>query len=215
MQDTSIPASDDEAKVGVVAKSGRSKFRNILSTVLILLAAPLIALFLTAFVFQSYEVDGQSMVATLQDHDRLIVWKLPRTISRITKHEYIPARGEVVIFVKRGLYEYGGSNQKQLIKRVIGLPGDRVVVRDGHITVYNNEHPEGFNPDSGQDYSSNLPDTTPGNVDLTVGQGQIFVCGDNRVNSLDSRSFGTVPVSDIVGRLALRVFPINTYKSFL
>src|SRR5882762_2580960 len=64
--------------------------KSILSTIAILIIAPLIALTLTAFVFQSYEVDGPSMETTLQNHDRLIVVKVPRTFARITHHSYIP-----------------------------------------------------------------------------------------------------------------------------
>src|SRR4051812_22701390 len=88
----------------VTGGQGRGgNWRDILSTLLILVAAPLIALLLTAFVFQSYEVDGQSMETTLHDHDRLIVLKVPRTVSRLTNHPYIPHRGDVIIFVKHNL----------------------------------------------------------------------------------------------------------------
>src|SRR6266702_4799807 len=70
-------------------------WKSALSTIFILIAAPLVALALTAFVFQSYEVDGPSMQSTLQNHDRLIVLKVPRTIARITGHDFIPNRGDV------------------------------------------------------------------------------------------------------------------------
>src|SRR4051794_11970235 len=99
-----------------------SALREFLSTIGVLLAAFLVALGLIAFVFQSYEVEGQSMETTLQDNDRLIVWKLPRTWARITGNPYIPKRGDVVIFTE-DLSGYGQENNKQLIKRVVGLPG--------------------------------------------------------------------------------------------
>lgn len=194
--------------------NSRSGWRSALSTIAILLAAPAIALLLTTFVFQSYEVDGPSMETTLQNSDRLLVWKLPRTLARINKQAYIPQRGDVVIFIKRGLYETGGTKEKQLIKRVVGLPGDRVVVSDGKITVYNTENPNGFNPDLNHAYSSNISTYTSGNVDITVPSGEVFLCGDNRPNSLDSRAFGSVPAGDIVGRLSARIFPISKYKTF-
>ncbi len=170
---------------------------------------------LTAFVFQSYEVDGPSMETTLQNRDRLIVWKVPRTLARITNRAYIPHRDDVIVFVKHGLYEAGSEQEKQLIKRVIGLPGDRVVVQDGHIKVYNSEHPDGYNPDLDHDFSQNISSITTGNVDMVVPEGQVFVCGDNRTNSLDSRSFGTISSKDIVGKLTIRIFPINNFKSFI
>jgi signal peptidase I len=121
--------------------------REIASTLGVLLGALIIAALLIAFVFQSYEVDGPSMESTLQNNDRLIVWKVPRTISRITHHPYIPHRGDVIIFVESGLAQFGQDDTKQLIKRVVGLPGDRVVVNNGLLTIYNKQHPNGFDPD--------------------------------------------------------------------
>ena len=214
----SIPASPADTNNDMIVDDGqkgpRDGLKSILSTVAILIAAPLTALFLTSFVFQSYEVDGPSMETTLQNHDRLIVWKLPRTVERVTNHKWMPARGEIVIFVKRGLYGDEGQ-QKQLIKRVVGLPGDRVVVRDGTITIYNDAHPDGFNPDIEPSLGeTGIASFTNGSVDLVVPQGEVFVCGDNRQNSLDSRAFGTVPVTDLVGELAFRILPINQFKSF-
>lgn len=222
-QDPSIPTpgvntTPEEPENPIHIGSGtktESAWKSALSTIAILVAAPLIAVLLTAFVFQSYEVDGPSMEKTLQNRDRLIVWKMPRTLSRITKHEYVPARGDVIVFVKHGVYEQGSSQEKQLIKRVVGLPGDRVVVADGTITIYNDEYPDGYNPDSGQEFSDNIAQPTTGNVDITVGENEVFVSGDNRTNSLDSRSFGTVSSHDIVGKMVLRIFPLNSFESFL
>lgn len=222
-QDPIIPVgpanadNQDEKPVFVgTSKKQPSALKGALSTIAILIAAPLIALFLTAFVFQSYEVDGPSMETTLQNRDRLIVWKVPRTISRLTKNEAVPSRGDVIVFVKHGLYEDGGTGaEKQLIKRVVGIPGDRVVVADGNITVYNSEHPEGFNPDQEHEFTSRIVQPTPGEVDTTVGAGEVFVVGDNRQNSLDSRTFGTISTHDIVGKMVLRIFPIGGFKSYI
>lgn len=194
-------------------RSSSEGWRSVLSTIAILVIAPLIALTLTAFVFQSYEVDGPSMETTLQNHDRLIVVKVPRTISRITHHPYIPNRGDIIIFNKTEDFDFNGTQERQLIKRVIGLPGERVVVKDGNLTVYNKEHPDGFQPDRTMAYGKVIT-TTTGNVDVTVPEGQVFVSGDNRANSLDSRSFGPIPASAIVGKLVLRIFPFSSAESF-
>lgn len=191
----------------------RTRLKSWLTTVMVLLAAPLAALLLTAFVFQSYEVDGPSMESTLQHNDRLIVLKLARTWSRFTRKPYIPKRGEIIIFVKHGVEEFNESN-KQLIKRVIALPGERVVVNNGFVTVFNQESPGGFQPDKAMPYGQALDLTTSGNQDLTVPPGEIYVLGDNRDNSLDSRVFGTVKSSDIVGELVLRLFPLNKIDKF-
>jgi signal peptidase I len=212
--ENSIPTNPGQAN-GFKSKY-KGKFKNIkdsLTTFAFILTAPLLALLLTTFVFQSYEVDGPSMETTLQDKDRLIVWKMPRTLSRIGASEFIPQRGEVIVFVKKGQYGDDGK-EKSLIKRVIGLPGDRVSISDGKITVYNKENPEGFNPDERQNYTKNLVSEIEGAVDVAVRQGEIFVMGDNRPNSLDSRAFGTIRAEDIVGVLAYRILPLNNIQSF-
>lgn len=183
--------------------------RAIVSTILLFVAAPLIALGLTRYVIRSYEVDGPSMQETLQNQDLLIVNKWPETWAKLTKKQHVPKRHEIIIFD----LDEGYGEKRQLVKRVIGLPGERVVVKDNQITVYNNDNPNGFNPDKDQPYAR--PELgTPGEVDVTVGQDEIFACGDNRLNSLDSRYFGPIKIKDIVGELNLRVFPINQIKSF-
>jgi signal peptidase I len=110
---------------------------------------------------------------------------------------------------------YGSSKEKSLIKRVIALPGEKVSLKSGKITVYNNEHPSGFDPDSA--YKENLP-YTDGDIDsLTVPEGHIFVSGDNRTSgeSLDSRnSLGTVPLKNIIGEAWLRIYPFSDSKNF-
>ncbi len=193
----------------------RENIRTIVSTILILLIAPVIALLLTAFVFQSYQVDGPSMQETLHNNDRLIVWKLPRTWARITGHQYVPKRGDVIIFNEPGLSEFGQGDDKQLVKRVIGLPGDHIVVSDGAVMVYNAQHPKGFTPDTSLPYgkSSKIP-TTQGDVDVTLAKNQIFVCGDNRPDSLDSRAFGPVSLDQVVGKLVVRILPLNQTERF-
>lgn len=189
--------------------------RAILSTVAILIAAPIIALILTNFVFQSYEVDGPSMETTLENHDRLLVLKVPKTIAKITGKDYVPHRDEIIIFKTSTIHDgsLDDSGEKQLVKRVIGVPGDRVVVKDGTIRVFNTEFPEGFNPDAGKNHGDSASITT-GDVDIVVGEGEVFVCGDNRSNSLDSRAIGTIPSKDIIGKLVLRLYPLDSMRKF-
>lgn len=195
------------------SSSRREGIRSVLSTIAVLLIAPLIALFLTAFIFQSYQVDGPSMETTLQDRDRLIVFKLPRTWAKITGNHYIPKRGDVVVFTEPHLAQFGQDPSKQLIKRVIGLPGDRVVVKDRVLTVYNKEHPNGFRPDETLPYGRVIT-TTPIEGEWKVSKDHLFVVGDNRTNSLDSRTFGPIDSKDVVGKLIARVLPIDKMKRF-
>lgn len=192
-----------------------SAWREVFSTVGILLLAFLVAVLLIVFVFRSYQVDGPSMETTLMNEDKLIIWKVPRTWARITRHDYIPDRGDVIVFQESGLSAYGQQDTKQLIKRVMGLPGDRVVVHDNALTIYNKAHPQGFQPDKTLPYDKDghIPITT-GDIDITLGPDQVFVCGDNRTDSLDSRAFGPIEANQIIGKLIVRVFPINEIKTF-
>ena len=189
--------------------------REILSTIGVLVAALMVAFGLIAWVFQSYEVEGPSMQTTLMNHDRLIVWKVPRTIARITHKSYIPNRGDVIIFIESGLSQFGQEDSKQLIKRVIALPGERVVLSNGNLVVYNSSHPDGFSPDKTMSYGSviNEKEDTH-NIDITLAKDQIFVCGDNRPNSLDSRTFGPIEAHQIVGKLSVRLLPVAKIQKF-
>ncbi|HEX5448271.1 MAG TPA: signal peptidase I [Candidatus Saccharimonadales bacterium] len=205
------PGSAPSDKPSKNSKWSNSSLRSALSTIGLLLSAFVIAVLLNTFVIQSYQVDGQSMEPTLQNDDRLIVNKIPRTIARIDGHQYVPHRGDIIIFNKSNLPGFVGT--KQLIKRVIGLPGDRVVVSDGEITIYNSAHPQGFNPDTTGDYRISAP-ATNGNVDVTLKSDELFVCGDNRGNSEDSRYFGPIKTNSIVAKLVFRILPLNKAQAF-
>ncbi len=197
-------------------RNKRQHIRGLLSNIGLLLLAPILAVVLTLFVFQSYQVDGPSMEQTLQNNDRLIVWKLPRTWARITGHQYVPKRGDIIILNESGLSNYGNTdNTKQLVKRVIGLPGDRIVVKNNVLTVYNSAHPNGFQPDATLPYGKDgaIPPTT-NDLDIQLSSTQLFVCGDNRPNSLDSRIFGPIQTSQVIGKLVARILPLDTMKVF-
>lgn len=206
MENSNYSAERDPMK----AASNRG-WKNIASTVGILLIAPLLAIFITIFVFQSYEVFGMSMETSLQNGDRLIVQKLSKNWSKIRGQDYIPQRYEIVVFDKPSFISGSSGNVDHLIKRVIGLPGERVVLSNGKYTIYNEENPSGFNPDSGQEYAKDILNT-PGEVDITVGQKEVFVSGDNRNNSLDSRNFGAINSDSITGVATLRFVPVNEFK---
>lgn len=190
--------------------SHRSK--EVLSTIGIIAAAVILAFGLTKFVIQSYQVEGQSMETTLQNNDRLIINKIPRTLARLGGHAYIPHRGDIIIFNQDGL-TFGAGGEKQLIKRVIGLPGERIVVKNGQVSVYNKDYPGGFDPDKSGLYRITST-TTPGNTDITLRGDEVFVCGDNRANSEDSRYFGPIKAEKIVGKLAVRVIPLSKAQRF-
>lgn len=191
----------------------KDDIKSAIYTIMLFVLAPLFAIFIIVFVLQSYIVDGSSMTPTLQNGNRVFIYKLPKTMANLRKTTYIPSRGEVIVFKKPS------EPNTQLIKRVIGLPGERVVVKDNTIRVFNNSNPDGFDPDAGTDYGANLAQTDTGSqvVDLTIGEKELFVMGDNRTpgGSLDSHSgLGLVPTQNIVGRLAIRYFPLSEFKIF-
>lgn len=190
--------------------------REALTTLAIIASALVLAGGVIAFVFQSYQVSGESMQETLHNGDHLIIWKVPRTWARITGHPYVPQRGDIIVFNESagGLDACGDDQARQLIKRVIGLPGDHVVVTKGAIEIFNKQYPRGFFPDRVLPYHNHITETTSGDINLTLAGDQIFVAGDNRGNSCDSRVFGPVNLSGIVGKLALRVLPIDGSKVF-
>lgn len=190
-----------------------TKFKDNLSTLIILISAPLLAIFLSVFVFRTYQVDGPSMLTTLHDKDRLIINKLPKTISDITGNPYIPKRYDIIVFTHSGRFNGSGIEEKQIIKRVIALPGERIIIKDGLATIHNKDNPAGFlvdkvGPEAG------VIITTEGNIDETIKDGEVFVLGDNRGNSLDSRVLGTIRSEDIVGKLVVRIFPFKDWQSF-
>ena len=193
-----------------VSSDKLSKLKGISSTLALLFLAPALALILTAHVFQSYEVDGDSMETTLQNSDRLIVNKFSKTLSNLSGNDYIPNRHDVVVF-DRPVQSSISRQVDHLIKRVIALPGERVTVTNGTVTVFNQEFPDGFNPDQGREYMASVS-ATEGEVDITVGSNEIFVLGDNRFNSTDSRRFGSINVDSLVGPVEFRFIPINNTK---
>ena len=97
---------------------------------------------INSFVFRSYSVVGPSMESTLYTGDRLIVNRVPSTISHIRNQTWIPERGDIVVFKNPQIST--GLGDEYLVKRVIGLPGERVVVQNGEITVYNNDNPKEY-----------------------------------------------------------------------
>lgn len=214
-QDARVISGQPQGSVPDKSGAGKhnSGWRELFSTAAILASALLVAFFIISFVFRSYQVDGPSMETTLQNDDKLIIWKAQRSWARITGHDYIPGRGDIIVFTKNGLSQFGQEDSKQLIKRVIGLPGDRVVVRGGKFTVYDKAHSQGFNPDATLSYGDDIPNT-PGNVDVTLGKHQLFVSGDNRPDSLDSRTFGPINADQVIGKLVLRVFPLGGAEVF-
>ena len=170
-------------------------------------------LFINTFIFRSFSVVGPSMETTLYTGDRLIVDRLPVTWSQLQNKTYIPNRGQVIVFKNPRFTS--GIGDEYIVKRVIAFPGEHVVLRDGKYTIFNTEHPDGFNPD---DTNHNEPGSpTSGTVDEIVPKDELFVSGDHRqaTFSYDSRNgLGTIPFYDVIGPVSLRVFPFDKIRTF-
>lgn len=169
-------------------------------------------LFINTFLFRSFNVVGPSMEGTLHTGDRLIVNRIPVAIAQLKNQSYTPTRGEIIVF-KNPRYVAGAADMN-LVKRVIAFAGERVVVKDGTLTVYNTAHPDGFHPD---DTTVGPGSPTSGDIDITVPDQEIFVAGDHREgnNSLDSRNgLGTVPLYDVIGPAEFRIWPLTKLEHF-
>jgi len=168
---------------------------------------------INTFVFRSFNVVGPSMETTLYTGDRLIVDRLPVTWAQLQNKTYIPKRGQIIVFKNPQFAP--GSADEYIVKRVIGLPGEHVVLKDGSYTVFNDQYPNGFNPDDANHGEPGSP--TSGQADEIVPAGELFVSGDHRQDnySYDSRNgLGTIPLYDVIGPAELRIYPFNKVRTF-
>lgn len=183
-------------------------------SILIFVAAVIIGtMLINSFVFRSFNVIGPSMEPTMFTGDRLIVNRLPITWTQLQNKQYVPERGQTVVF-DNPRYT-AGLEDEFIVKRVIGLPGERVVVENGQLRVFNNQNPAGFDPDTTHADAPASP--ISGVTDTIVPDGSIFVMGDNRAGSFsnDSRSgLGMIPLFDIIGPVSLRVWPFTDWRGF-
>lgn len=150
-----------------------------------------------AFLIQPFIVDGASMLPTYHNQEFLLVDKLSYKLGS-------PHRGDVMIFK---LYENNDNpyEGKHLIKRVLGLPGERVVVKNGTTRIYNTENPNGFLLEEPYVSYNDLQKE----VDLTLDEDHYFVMGDNRAQSYDSRDWGALDKENIKGQVLFRVYPFK------
>ena len=155
----------------------------------IVIIALVIVIPIRYFLFQPFIVKGQSMEPNFENSNYLIVDELSFRFRD-------PQRGEVVVF------RYPKNISQRFIKRIIGLPGDKIEVKAGSIMVN----------DQVLDESKYLPSgvQTPGNIQTSLNENEYFVLGDNRISSFDSRQWGTLPRKNIIGRVLIRAWPITT-----
>lgn len=157
--------------------------------------ALVLAVVLYLFIMTPHEVVGKSMEPTYKNGEFLMANKIVYKFSE-------PKRGDVIIF------KY--SDTQDFIKRIIGIPGDKVMIKDGHIYINDQQLDEsGYLADSvvttGESYIHE-------GQTITVPEGQYFVCGDNRPNSSDSREFGPISKDRIKGKAWIVYYPFNDFR---
>ncbi|HYN34987.1 MAG TPA: signal peptidase I [Ilumatobacteraceae bacterium] len=199
--ETTIPRPadepDDVPNTAPVAEKSPSGARALFDWVVVIAVALLVAFVVRTFVLAHFVVEGSSMYSTLETGDRVFVNKLSYRL-----HD--PNRGDVVV-----LHQITGASERDLIKRVIALPGETVEVRncavliDGRVLNEPYLDPEVVTPtDCGGDYSLNGP----------VPENHVFVMGDNRGGSQDSRVIGTINEDDLVGRAFVVFWPQSHWQ---
>ncbi|MBR3056200.1 signal peptidase I [Candidatus Saccharibacteria bacterium] len=216
-------------------------FKDLLSLGGFIIAIVLGTIFLNTFIYRSYNVVGGSMENTLHGDDRVIVNRAAVSWAHFLGQEYIPERGQIIVFLNEdetAVAEYKAQgvehpmtcgvpsnvNDQYIIKRVIAFPGERVVVKDGIMTIYAwDEEKSDWNDGFVYDTEWRTSDTdgpkeyTSGEVDIVVPEGELFVSGDNREgsNSWDSRNgLGTIPYCRIIGPVSFRLFPLDRIRAF-
>ncbi len=157
----------------------------------------ILAFSLRYFAIQPFIVDGESMMPNYVNDEYLLAEKITYLVGQ-------PKRGDVIVF------RYPGNPNVNYIKRIIGLPGETVSVADNKITIKNSGQPDGVVLK--EDY---LPATAKtllldrNELDVTLSNGEYFVLGDNRTHSSDSREWGPLPESNIIGRSWLTILPFS------
>ncbi|OGH83926.1 MAG: signal peptidase I [Candidatus Magasanikbacteria bacterium RIFOXYA2_FULL_44_8] len=150
------------------------------------------------YLFKPFYVKGASMEPNFYENEYLIIDELSYRFNE-------PKRGDVIVF------KYPENPKEYFLKRIIGLPGERVKISEGRVIVYNDTHPEGF-----EISEAYLPKDllTAGDKITALGPHEYYVLGDNRQNSHDSRRFGPVDRSLVVGRAWFRGWPVGRMQTF-
>jgi signal peptidase I len=177
-------------------RTGRSWLIELAVIVVVVLGASFLV---RTFVVQTFYIPSGSMIPTLQVGDRILVDKL-------SYHLHGVGRGDIVVFSKPPLEQ---QNINDLVKRVIGLPGETISSVDGQVTINGKVLPEPWLQPGVK--TTPGPNPVPFNLDkpYKIPAGEYFVMGDNRTDSEDSRWFGPIPRSLIVGRAFVRIWPLS------
>jgi len=166
----------------------------------VIAGAIVLALVVKVFILQAFYIPSPSMYPTLKVGDRVLVNKLSYRLHDVN-------RGDVVVFERPASEE--ASTIPDLIKRVIGLPGDSVTFRNGHVFINGEQLAEPYLPAGVTTTADSAPNRCTLEAPCLVPPGEVWVMGDNRNDSKDSRYFGPIEQRTIVGRAFVIVWPLN------
>ncbi len=202
---TSEPTTTTRAK-----RSGRRRLESwfgprgagIVEWVIVIVGAILLALVVKVFLLQAFYIPSLSMSPTLDVGDRVLVNKLSYRLHDVN-------RGDIVVFERPA--SETSSTIPDLIKRVIGLPGESITIENGAVFVDGQRLDESYLPDGTVTSTANAPNKCTTQAPCVVPQGKVWVMGDNRGDSKDSRYFGPIDESTIVGRAFITVWPLGRF----
>lgn len=183
----------------------------ILELIKIIVLAFVIIVPIRVFLFQPFFVQGASMEPNFQDGQYLIINELGYKQTDLGFYTVTPFkkidRQEVVVF------RYPLEPSKFFIKRIIGLPGEKIEIKNNQIRIFNDNNPNGFILNESEYLDKKV--LTIGDMSINLKKDEYFVLGDNRSFSSDSRSWGPVPEEDIIGKVLLRAWPLHKAELLL
>ena len=218
-----------------MSEEKKAKMKNIFQWIYCILIAVILALIVRYYVGTPTIVSQTSMFPTFNNGDRLILNRLYRTLKET------PQRGDIITFeaptenynngkvadlenpiaiynnepegiIAKFLHNVIELGKTSYIKRVIALPGEHIQIKDGKVYINGEELKEDYLPEGVITDSGARDGITGGQfLDLIVPEGTVFVMGDNRQNSGDSRRFGCIPYEKIEGKVVLRFWPLNVF----
>ena len=198
-----VPATNGKSREGPPSARPRPAHRTrrgtrwVIEWAIVLVVAVVVAVGIRTFVVQTFFIPSASMEPTLMIGDRILVDKL-------SYHLHAVHRGDIVVFATPP-GENAGPNVKDLVKRVIGLPGDTISSAGGQVVIDGKPLKEPWLP----------PGTvTTGITTQKIPAGEYFVMGDNRSDSQDSRFFGPIHGSLIVGRVVVKIWPVTSFHFY-
>lgn len=200
-----LEVTDEEVAAVRLARSkpapAKSPLRNAVEWVVVIVGAVLLAVIVRTFLFQTFWIPSGSMAVTLETNDRVLVNKLSYKFGD-------PGRGDVVVF-ERPPGETGTI--KDLIKRVVALPGEHISIRDGLVWIDGAQLTEPYTQGKSSDPMVACSGGATAGIETSEGllipDGHLFMMGDNRTNSHDSRCFGPIDGDLVVGRAFVIIWP--------